>query len=55
MVNEVFTLKLGWEQETEVDLSGLLLLQRAKFDPSGMIRSFERLLEKGAGWMECGD
>jgi predicted Zn-dependent protease len=52
VVNELFTLKLGREQETEVDLTGLQLLQRAKIDPSGMIRFFERLSEKDEGWME---
>jgi predicted Zn-dependent protease len=41
MVNEFYTLKLGREQETEADLTGLQLLQRAKIDPSGMIRFFE--------------
>ena len=46
MVNELFTLKLGLEQETVADLTGLLLLQRAKIDLSGMIRFFERLSEK---------
>jgi hypothetical protein len=37
VVNELFTLKLGREQETEVYLTGLQLLQRAKIDLSGMI------------------
>jgi predicted Zn-dependent protease len=55
MVNELFTLKLGREQETLADLTGLQLPQRAKIDPSGMIRFFERLSEKDEGWMECGD
>jgi Zn-dependent protease with chaperone function len=49
---ELFTLKFGREQETEADLKGLQLLQRAKIDPSGMIRFFERLSEKGDGRME---
>src|SRR5215510_9512177 len=35
---ELFTLKFGREQETEADLTGLQLLQRARIDPSGMIR-----------------
>ena len=46
---ELFTLKFGREQETEADLTGLQLLQRAKIDPSGMIRFFERLSEKDEG------
>jgi Zn-dependent protease with chaperone function len=49
---ELFTLKFGREQETEADLTGLQLLQRAKIDPSGMIRFFERLSEKDQGRME---
>ena len=55
MVNELFTLKLGLEQETVADLRGLLLLQRAKIYPSGMIRFVKRLSEKDEGRMECGD
>jgi len=51
-VNELFTLNLGREQETEADLTGLQLLQRAKIDPSGMIRFFERLSEKDEGRTE---
>ncbi|MEP6932608.1 MAG: M48 family metallopeptidase [Nitrospirota bacterium] len=49
---ELFTLKFGREQETEADLAGLQLLQRAKIDPSGMITFFERLSEKDEGRME---
>jgi len=49
---ELLTLKFGREQETEADLTGLQLLQRAKIDPSGMIRFFERLSEKDEGRME---
>jgi beta-barrel assembly-enhancing protease len=49
---ELFTLKFGREQETEADLRGLQLLQRAKIDPSGMITFFERLSEKDEGRME---
>jgi Zn-dependent protease with chaperone function len=49
---ELLTLKFGREQETEADLRGLQLLQRAKIDPSGMIRFFERLSEKDQGRME---
>jgi Zn-dependent protease with chaperone function len=49
---ELFTLKFGREQETEADLTGLQLLQRARIDPSGMIRFFERLSEKDEGRME---
>jgi beta-barrel assembly-enhancing protease len=55
MMAKFFTLKLGREQETSADLTGLQLLQRAKIDPSRMIRFFERLWEKDEGWMECGD
>ena len=49
---ELLTLKFGREQETEADLKGLQLLQRAKIDPAGMIRFFERLSEKDQGRME---
>ena len=49
---ELLTLKFGRKQETEADLTGLQLLQRAKIDPSGMIRFFERLSEKDEGRME---
>jgi predicted Zn-dependent protease len=49
---ELLTLKFGREQETEADLTGLQLLQRAKIDPSGMIRFFERLAEKDQGRIE---
>ena len=49
---ELLTLKFGREQETEADLTGLQLLQRAKIDPSGMIRFFERLSEKDQGRLE---
>lgn len=49
---ELFTLKFGREQETEADLTGLQLLQRAKIDPAGMITFFERLSEKDQGRME---
>ena len=55
MMNELFTLKLGREQETLADMTELQLLQRAKINSSGMIRFFKRLSEKGEGWMECGD
>jgi Zn-dependent protease with chaperone function len=49
---ELVTLKFGRAQETEADLTGLQLLQRAKIDPAGMIRFFERLSEKDQGRME---
>jgi predicted Zn-dependent protease len=49
---ELLTLKFGREQESEADLTGLQLLQRAKIDPSGMIRFFERLSEKDEGRVE---
>src|SRR5512146_79809 len=43
---ELLTLKFGRAQETKADVTGLQLLHRAKIDPSGMIRFFERLSEK---------
>jgi beta-barrel assembly-enhancing protease len=49
---ELVTLKFGRAQETEADLTGLQLLQRAKIDPAGMIRFFERLSENDQGRME---
>ena len=49
---ELVTLKFGRAQETEADVTGLHLLQRAKIDPAGMIRFFERLSEKDQGRME---
>jgi predicted Zn-dependent protease len=49
---ELVTLKFGRAQETEADLTGLQLLQRAKIDPAGMIRFFVRLSEKEQGRME---
>src|SRR5574341_33742 len=49
---ELVTLKFSRAQETEADLTGLQLLQRAKIDPAGMIRFFERLSEKDQGRME---
>ncbi|MBU6432171.1 MAG: hypothetical protein KJS98_02505 [Nitrospirae bacterium] len=55
MMNELFTLKLGRDQETLADMTELQLLQRAKINSSGMIRFFKRLSEKGERWMECGD
>ena len=55
MVTELFMLKLGHEQETSADPTGLQQLQRAKIHLSGMIRFFERLSEKDEGCMECGD
>ena len=49
---ELVTLKFGRAQETEADLTGLQLLQRAKIDPTGMIRFFERLSERDQGRTE---
>ncbi len=43
---ELLSLKFGRTQETEADVKGLQLLHRAKIDPAGMIRFFERLSEK---------
>jgi Zn-dependent protease with chaperone function len=49
---ELATLKFGRAQEAEADLTGLQLLQRAKIDPTGMIRFFERLSDRDEGRME---
>lgn len=49
---ELMTLKFGRAQETEADLTGLVLLHRAKIDPSGMITFFQRLAEKDEGRVE---
>ena len=43
---ELLTLKFGRKQETEADVTGVQLLHRARIDPNGMIRFFERLSEK---------
>ena len=43
---ELLTLRFGREQETEADVAGVQLLHRAKIDPDGLIRFFERLSEK---------
>ncbi len=43
---ELLSLKFGRAQEIEADVKGLQLLHRAKIDPAGMIRFFERLSEK---------
>lgn len=46
---ELATLKFGRAQETEADLEGLRLLQRAHIDPQGLVTFFERLgAETGA-------
>jgi predicted Zn-dependent protease len=42
---ELLTLKFGREQETEADVTGVRLIHRAKVDPQGMIRFFEKLSE----------
>ncbi|WP_455370267.1 M48 family metallopeptidase [Petrachloros mirabilis] len=49
---ELLTLKFGRAQETEADLLGVRLLHRAKIDPSGMIRFFERLAQQGKDRVE---
>ncbi|WP_455388250.1 M48 family metallopeptidase [Petrachloros mirabilis] len=49
---ELLTLKFGREQETEADLTGLQLLHRAKINPNGMIRFFERLSEQDKNRVE---
>ena len=49
VMSELFTLKLNGEQETEADLTGMQLFQRAEIDPSATIRFFERLSEKDEG------
>lgn len=43
---ELVTLKFSREQETEADLSGLLLLHNANIAPDGMITFFDRLSER---------
>ena len=43
---ELVTLKFSREQETEADLSGLVLLRKAGIAPDGMIRFFDRLSEQ---------
>jgi Zn-dependent protease with chaperone function len=43
---ELVTLKFSREQETEADLSGLMLLHKAGIAPDGMIRFFDRLSEQ---------
>jgi predicted Zn-dependent protease len=42
---EIVTLKFNRDQETEADLAGLRLLQKARVDPAGMIAFFERLAQ----------
>jgi Zn-dependent protease with chaperone function len=42
---ELITLRFGRDQETQADLNGLRLLNRAKISSEGMIRFFERLSE----------
>ena len=42
---EIITLKYNRDQETEADLTGLRLLQKARVDPAGMIAFFERLAQ----------
>jgi predicted Zn-dependent protease len=49
---ELLTLRFGRAQETEADVTGIRLLHRAKIDPDGMIRFFERLSEKEQGRVE---
>lgn len=49
---ELLTLKFGRAQETEADLLGVRLLYRAKIDPSGMIRFFERLSQQDTDRVE---
>jgi Zn-dependent protease with chaperone function len=43
---ELVTLKFSRQQETEADLSGLILLRKAGIAPDGMIRFFDRLSEQ---------
>jgi Zn-dependent protease with chaperone function len=49
---ELLTLKFGRAQETEADVTGLELLNKAKIDPQGMITFFQRLSEKDDGRVE---
>jgi len=43
---ELLTLRFSREQEREADVMGVQLLYRAKIDPDGAIRFFERLSDK---------
>lgn len=49
---ELMALKFSREQEMEADVTGLRLLHRAKIQPDGMIRFFERLSESEGGRVE---
>jgi Zn-dependent protease with chaperone function len=49
---EMLSLKFGRTQETEADVKGLRLLQRARIDPSGMIAFFQRMSTKEQGRVE---
>ncbi|MDF0642816.1 MAG: M48 family metallopeptidase [Nitrospira sp.] len=43
---ELLTLKFGRAQETEADVAGLRLLNRARIDSNGLVRFFERMAEQ---------
>jgi Zn-dependent protease with chaperone function len=49
---ELLSLKFGRAQETEADVKGLQLLQRARVDPTGMIAFFQRMSAKEQGRVE---
>ncbi|HEU4686679.1 MAG TPA: M48 family metallopeptidase [Nitrospira sp.] len=43
---QLLTLRFGRDQETEADVTGVHLLHRARIDPEGLIRFFDRLSAK---------
>ena len=49
---ELLSLKFGRAQETEADVTGVRLLQRAHIDPAGMITFFQRMSEQEQGRVE---
>ena len=49
---ELLSLKFGRAQETEADLTGVVLLHQARIDPAGMVAFFERLSAKDEGRVE---
>ncbi len=49
---ELITLRFGREQEIEADLSGVALLHRARIEPGGLVRFFQRLSEADARRIE---
>ncbi len=49
---ELLSLKFGRAQETEADLTGVVLLHHARIDPAGMVAFFTRLSGKEGGRVE---